>query len=362
MIPILILGILLISPGNSLIYYELPPQLKAIEAVKREKLCRSTGKELSENGRYNPVYRHSRFLGNCKADDFELLNSLGRGYFGEVKKAKHRPSGRTVAIKFLRGYTTKENRWRRVREEECAQHNANFRLVTQHYCTALFGDDVGLVLEIAKGRDLSKIIASPENSVINFHDLNARFIIAQLVITLEYLHSQGVLFNDLKTKNIIVDRGNNIKLVDFGLAKYFGDEKRDNKFAKQMAKDWYYLGGVLFYILAGHKMPKADDWKAAIPVLNEIDGKDRNDPSAIGFKASKMIDSLKGMKISCPSSIPHDACDLIRKLCKKNWKDRWGLNSHTRRLIREHPWFDGKVNWNDLSNKIFHRKPELDED
>lgn len=348
--------------------YKLPPHLKALEAVRREKLCRDTNKDLSDHGRYNAVYRHSKFLGTCKSEDFEITHTLGRGYFGEVKKAKHHPTGRVVAIKFLKGYATKDSRWRRVREEECAQHNANFRLIAQHYCTALFGDDVGFILEFIKGRDLSQIISKPDNSVINLRDLNARFIIAQLVVSLEYLHSQGVLFNDLKTKNILVDKNNNIKLIDFGLAKYFGDN-RGSKFARQISKDWYYLGGVLFYILAGYKMPKADSWKSAIPPashsnndhLLEAIGSDSDRDIIVG-DTDKAAAPYAREKISCPSSISHDACDLIRKLCKKDWRDRWGLNSHTRRQLREHPWFEGRINWNDLSNKIFHKEPELDED
>jgi serine/threonine protein kinase len=51
----------------------------------------------------------------------------------------------------------------------------------------------------------------------------ARFYLCQIICALEYLHSMDVVYRDLKTENIMLDADGNIKLIDFGLSKIFGE-------------------------------------------------------------------------------------------------------------------------------------------
>jgi serine/threonine protein kinase len=47
-------------------------------------------------------------------------------------------------------------------------------------------------------------------------------IICQLLAALEYLHDEkNVCHRDIKMKNILSDKNGNIRLVDFGLSRYF---------------------------------------------------------------------------------------------------------------------------------------------
>ena len=50
-------------------------------------------------------------------------------------------------------------------------------------------------------------------------ELVAKFLIAETLLAIEYLHSKNIIYRDLKPENIILDDFGHIKLIDFGLCK-----------------------------------------------------------------------------------------------------------------------------------------------
>jgi serine/threonine protein kinase len=58
--------------------------------------------------------------------------------------------------------------------------------------------------------------------------------IAQLVSVLRFCHGRGIVHRDVKSQNIFLDSNDNIKLGDFGLAKWLGGQRRNNARFKQM--------------------------------------------------------------------------------------------------------------------------------
>lgn len=130
-----------------------------------------------------------------------------------------------------------------------------------------FQDDKFLyfVLDYAECGDLLSLINKFfENDGLN--EEMTRFITAEIVIALEYLHKNGIIYRDLKPQNILIDSEGHIKLTDFGLAKSKFNSKQENTLwgtIKYMAPeilmmqkydmtvDYWSLGIIIFRLLTG---------------------------------------------------------------------------------------------------------------
>ena len=49
--------------------------------------------------------------------------------------------------------------------------------------------------------------------------MTARFIIAQIILSIEYIHTLKIIYRDLKPDNILISKDGYVKLIDFGLSK-----------------------------------------------------------------------------------------------------------------------------------------------
>jgi len=57
-----------------------------------------------------------------------------------------------------------------------------------------------------------------------FNEERAKFYAAQIVLALEHMHDEGVVYRDLKPENILIDSEGYLRITDFGLSKIIEEE------------------------------------------------------------------------------------------------------------------------------------------
>ncbi len=203
--------------------------------------------------------------------DFEFLGPyrigkpLGRGGMGTVFAAVHDKTGDKVAVKLIAAHVADEIRFRRrfndeVKTLQQLRHKNIGRLIG-------FGEEQGQLfysMELVEGETLQARIRR-EKKISWLPTLN---IAIEVCSALKHAHDFGVIHRDLKPANLLITRGDSVKLVDFGIAKIFGDGEQTvvgsvlgtaDYMAPEQATgsgvtvrtDLYALGSVMYTMLSG---------------------------------------------------------------------------------------------------------------
>ena len=156
---------------------------------------------------------------------YRIIRSIGGGGMAEVYLAEDRRlSGRECAIKeFSPGQLTPQDRsWATMAFQQEAQLLARFRhpgiVGVRDYFEE--GGNWYLVMDYVPGRSLEQWLEQTPGGLPLTIALN---YIVQLCAVLDYLHTQTppVVFRDLKPGNVMVTDSGEIKLIDFGIARFF---------------------------------------------------------------------------------------------------------------------------------------------
>ncbi len=158
------------------------------------------------------------WLPDERLGDFRVLRQLGKGGMGVVFLAEQTSLGRLVALKVIRPayQLDKEAVVRLQREARSIARLRHPNIVTIH----AFGEANGVMffaMELIDGESLRDVLQSSRPPITQLIAWTA-----QIARALHCAHSAGVLHRDVKTANIMIERGARPILLDFGLAREEG--------------------------------------------------------------------------------------------------------------------------------------------
>jgi serine/threonine protein kinase/tetratricopeptide (TPR) repeat protein len=142
---------------------------------------------------------------------YTLLEKLGAGGQGEVRRAHDEVRGVDVALKILSpAFARDESAWAALQREYEITSRLNHQAILKVFPPERSGDVVALPMELASGGDLRRLRGAGYLEIVP--------VLLEVAEALEYAHERGVVHRDLKPGNILFDSRGRVKLADFGVA------------------------------------------------------------------------------------------------------------------------------------------------
>lgn len=195
---------------------------------------------------------------------YKIIEEIGAGGMGVVYKARDTKLDRTVALKFLPSQLSfnQEEKKRFIHEAKAAAALSHTNIVTIYEINK-FEDQTFIAMEYLQGETLKDKINSgplPKNEAID--------ITVQIAKGLQEAHEKNIVHRDIKPANIFITQKNEVKILDFGLAKLRGVTK--------LTKDGTTLGTVAYMSpeqTSGDKVDhRSDIWSLGVVLYEMITG------------------------------------------------------------------------------------------
>jgi len=240
---------------------------------------------------------------------------IGKGSFGKVKKALHFRTREKVAIKILNKTSMSDVEVERAKREVQILQQMRHPNIVQLIQTIDTPKQYCMVMEYVDGCDLMAYIL--QKGGLPEHECQKLFV--QLVSALSYCHERDIIHRDIKHTNILVDKNGDIKLIDFGLSNYFG---QDGQLLSTFCGTPAFAAPEM---ILGKKYqgPEVDIWSLGVVLYSMLAAK---------FPFNNVAELLQGC-FSDPQNVSPVCRDLLRRMLVVSPENRSTLSQ-----IMSHPW------------------------
>uniref|UniRef100_A0A6B2LB45 Protein kinase domain-containing protein n=1 Tax=Arcella intermedia TaxID=1963864 RepID=A0A6B2LB45_9EUKA len=267
--------------------------------------------------------------------NFEQLELLGDGHMARVYRVRHKTTHMEYALKVQRKSDIVDlKQIEHVRNEKQILSQLDHPFLIKIHRTYVDKRNIYLLQELCKKEFFTVL------RYLGSFDLHrARIYAAEIVVAFEHMHSQHIIYRDLKPENLLFGEDGHIKICDFGFAKVVTDRTwttcgTPDYMAPEIvlgvghgyAADWWSFGVLLYEMIAGYPPFFA---------ANHFDLYQRICDCEFTFTSPNFDDTTK---------------DLISKLLVEP-RRRLGNLAGGAQDIKNHPFFQG-IEWGKLVQKL----------
>lgn len=291
-------------------------------------------------------------------DDFELIKVIGRGSYAKVFLVEYRKTQKCYAMKVIKKSLVNDDEdidWVQTEKHVFEQATNHPFLVGLHSCfqteSRLF-----FVIEYLCGGDLMYHMQRKRK----LPEDQARFYSSEIMLALDYLHSKGIIYRDLKLDNVLLDIEGHVKLTDYGMCKEGlkrGEQTSTfcgtpNYIAPEMLRgenydfsvDWWALGVLMYEMMAGRSPFEINENPSENPDLNTED---------------HLFQIILEKPIRIPRSLSVKASSILKGFLQKNPAERIGTQDGLNE-IKQHTYFKS-IDWQLLEQRLIQPpyKPQV---
>mmetsp|Transcript_5181 Transcript_5181/g.13336 ORF Transcript_5181/g.13336 Transcript_5181/m.13336 type:complete len:409 (-) Transcript_5181:187-1413(-) len=275
-----------------------------------------------------------------RLDELQVVRTIGVGGSAKVVQAKHKLTGEFCALKVVpkASIFESEERIRRIADEVRIHSQLSHPFIVSLRRAFQTPTHLFMEMEFCAGGELLTHL----QRVGSLGEVDARFYASEITLGVEYLHSQGVLWRDLKPENCLLDGAGHIRLADFGLSQagltassrftcfvgsagYWSPEMASQA-GHGAPHDWYSLGCLMHRILTGKLPHFAGDYR------------------------EMLRRRIRGEECLLPGNITAVAQSLLRNLLEHEPSKRLGGRGRGAKEVKEHAWFS-EVDWELLERR-----------
>ncbi|KAI7889515.1 kinase-like domain-containing protein [Mucor mucedo] len=246
---------------------------------------------------------------------YTIGETIGEGTFGKVKKGFHKLTGRLVAIKKI----SKQHAPMMAREIHHHRQLKHpnivmlYEMITTESC-------IHIISEYCPNGDLLDALTdSGRCSEIRVHKW-----FRQLTDAINYCHTRGIVHRDLKLENILLDAEDNVKICDFGFARF----TQKNQYLETFCGSLSYSAPEVI-LRKKYTGPETDIWSLGVILYTLLAGEYPFDDDSEIMTQRKIVQ----VDYQMPFYFAADLSDLISHMLQLDPAQRITIDN-----IIDHPW------------------------
>jgi serine/threonine protein kinase len=171
---------------------------------------------------FNPILDFLEYNDSSIIMDYEDIERIGAGGFGEVRRFRHKLLQMDFAFKFYSPIFAEDGE--RNMERFFREAKILFKLthpnIIKIYDVGIMSGKPFIRMELFEGKNLNEVLKDHGRFPVD----KSLLLVHEIAEALKHAHSQGIVHRDIRPSNIMIAKPRQVRVIDFGLGIYLENE------------------------------------------------------------------------------------------------------------------------------------------